>query len=342
MFFGQQVLAAEARIESAERRNMNNDQAQDKYFSEVCSEWLRMKRLCIKQSTYANYYRLMEKHILPSMGHLKLKELTSVKLNEFVFDKMQHGRLDQTGGLSSKTIRDICCIVKSVMLYAQNEYAVLTRPQNVVCPKAEKKEYDILSLEELEKMELACRYLPIWASRCAGVLICMYMGLRLGEVCALKWSDVDLEHEVLYVRRTIQRIYHSPDQGGGKKTEVVIDTPKSSASNRCIPMPKRVVFALSELYEEGCEEEYILTNSRKRMEPRTYQYFFKRFLRKAGIRDVKFHILRHTFASRCVEVGFDVKSLSEILGHADTSITLNYYVHSNLESKRKQMELLNL
>ncbi len=316
---------------------MNQEQI---LFSQVCSEWLNMKRLCIKQSTYANYYRVITNHIEPEMGGLTLGELNSSKVNSFVYDKLNHGRLDQSGGLGNKTVRDICCILKSIIRYAEDEYQMGTLAHNSVIPKKIKKDMQVLSREEMRQLEKYLRRVPE-ENRCAGMLICMYTGLRLGEICALKWKDIDLQKEVIHIRHTIQRI-SIQDTVSNKKTTIIMDAPKSSCSHRTIPIPQSIQSVLWNLYHEEYKEEFFLTNSQKLIEPRNYQYFFKRCLQKAGIRNVNFHILRHTFASLCVEAGFDIKTLSEIMGHSNTTITLSYYVHSSLENKRKQMELLKI
>lgn len=306
--------------------------------TDVCEEWLSMKRLLIKQSTYAKYRNIVERHIEPDMGAYSLSSLNSCLVNSFIYEKMKKGRLDNEGELSAKTVRDITTILKSIVKYAEKEYHTENLAGNSVLPKRSKTKFEVLNLKEQRVMET---YLMdnLQEPRCAGLLICLYTGLRIGEICALKWKNINFESKSITVTHTLQRI-SIPDAENRKKTSVIIDEPKSEASFRTIPIPEKIFKVICKTTYPYAGEEFFLTNSSKYVEPRNYQYFFKRVLKNIGIRKVNFHILRHTFATRCVEVGFDVKTLSEILGHADTSITLNYYIHSSWENKQRQMMLL--
>lgn len=172
----------------------------------------------------------------------------------------------------------------------------------------------------------------------AGIMLSLFTGLRLGEVCALKWSNIDLENSILYITTTMQRVQNLSIEG--PKTKVYVSEPKSACSIREIPIPDMLLRLLANFSNNGsC---YFLTgSSEKFIEPRNLQYHFKTVLKKALIFDMNFHALRHTFATRCIEVGVDIKTLSEILGHANVNITLNRYVHPSLEEKRLNMEKLS-
>ena len=166
----------------------------------------------------------------------------------------------------------------------------------------------------------------------------MFSGLRIGELCALEWGDISLESGTIYIHQNIQRIQIKGN--GEKKTEVVITTPKSQCSIRTIPMPE---FLISILREADIERRgYLLTGSKKYLEPRSMENHFHKILDEISMRQVNFHTLRHTFATRCIEVGFDIKSLSEILGHANVNITLNRYVHPSFQLKKENMERLSV
>lgn len=166
-----------------------------------------------------------------------------------------------------------------------------------------------------------------------GILITLSSGLRIGEVCALKWSDIDLEKGVIHVRRTIQRIYVI--ENGTRKTQVLIDTPKTKGSNREIPMTKTLINMIKPLKKIVNDDFFILTNDEKPTEPRTYRSYYFLFMEKLGLPLVKFHCLRHSFATRCIESNADYKTVSVLLGHANISTTLNLYVHPNDEQKKK-------
>ncbi len=312
--------------------------------ADVCEEWLDMKRLSVKQSTYARYVRLIRNHIVPELGELTLGQISSSVMNTFIYGKLEHGRLDHLGALSAKTVRDISIVLKSVLKYGEEEYRVGRLATNTVLPKKKKPVHDVLTGSELRRMR---DWLMVNQSdtRCTGLLLCMYTGMRLGEICALRWSDIDVKHKTICISHTVQRISntsHIPDcQRTGTddlpRTLIVMDEPKSVSSFRIIPIPAEIYPTIREMHKATGANGYFLTGSERCVEPRNYQYFFKRILKKAELRDVNFHILRHTFATRCVEMGMDVKTLSEILGHSSTNITMNYYVHCSMESRRKLM-----
>lgn len=172
-----------------------------------------------------------------------------------------------------------------------------------------------------------------------GILISLFTGLRVGEVCALRWEDISFPEQAIYVHQTMQRVQVKNDPN--QKTKIIITAPKSACSIRTIPIPDLLVPVL-ELYKTTAIG-YVLTNSHQRiMEPRTLQNYFKKALRNSSIKDANFHSLRHTFATRCIELGFDVKTLSEILGHAGVNITMNRYVHPSMELKKENMQRLSL
>lgn len=312
----------------------------NKQFTEICGEWLSMERLIVKQSTYAKYHFMIHNHILPTLGSLTLKDINSARINTFIYEKLMNGRLDSSGPLSVKTVRDMYTILKSILKYAENEYELNRFARNTVLPKRQSPKYEILTPEEQKILEdYLC--LDLHNHRKAGLLLCLYTGLRLGEICALRWEDMDTESRLLVIRHTLQRVA-MPEPNNPHKTRVILDTPKSSTSLRTLPLTPTVFSLLQKMRKNASPDSFVLTNSEQYIEPRNYQYFFHRCLQNAGLRIMNFHILRHTFASRCVEAGFDVKTLSEILGHSNTDITLNYYIHSSMDNKRRQMELLTL
>lgn len=172
-----------------------------------------------------------------------------------------------------------------------------------------------------------------------GVMISLFTGIRIGELCSLKWSDISLDEGVIKINKTLQRI-HNCGQGGKSKTLISIDAPKSECSIREIPLPSFLVCHMAQLKKRACDEDYILSGNCGYVEPRLCQYRFKKFLREAGIDDINFHALRHTFATRCVELGIDVKTISELLGHSNVNITLNRYVHPAFECRKNCIEML--
>ena len=296
-------------------------------FDAITTKWLEHKKILIKESTYSNYVYSINKYLLPTFKDMKLKKLQNYNFNEYIEMLME--------SLSSKTIRDIICVLKSILCFAEDEYNYNFKKHKIICPKIDKDNLVVLSKREKTRLENYC--LKENTLRSIGIVICLNTGIRVGEICALKWKNIDLEKNELHIKHTLQRIYDK-DQ---KKTKIIIDKPKTRNSVRNIPISNKLHEILKELRKEYKDDDFFLTgDTEKYIEPRTYQYIFKDILRKSKIKKYKFHILRHTFATECIEVGMDVKSLSEILGHANVEITLNKYVHSSYKIKKKYLEKL--
>ena len=291
---------------------------------ELFSEWLSAIKLRVKTSTFANYLMKVEKHILPVFGGMKYDMLTVQMLNSFIQEKLD-------SGLSAKYVSDIIIVFKSMAKYTAKIYGFRNILADVELPKVHRKEAVLLTRNQ--QLHL-CRYLqrnPCTTSLC--VLLSLYTGLRVGEVCGLMWRDIDFEKSILTVRRTVQRIRNS-----NHSTCILADTPKSRTSRRSIPIPKFLIKLLRE--SRSNENCYILSGSNHIIEPRTLQRRFKSILKKADLPSVSYHSLRHAFATNCLQAGFDVKTLSEILGHASVETTLNRYVHTSMERKIACMALL--
>ena len=297
---------------------------------EAAEEWLNAARLRVKESSYVNYANIVNKHILPILGGAYIASLTTSKINEFISSKLTSGRLSGKGGLSAKSVRDIMTVYRSIERYAYNEYGI--RETNFTMPKTYSQATDVLNVKERKALET---YLIENMNRTnMAILICLFTGLRIGEVCGLKWEDIDFGENTLFVKRTVQRVSRN-----GKST-VITGTPKSRTSVRIVPIP---IFMMKILKKyKSLPNLYIITNSIKPTEPRTMQNRFKAVLKACQLRDVNFHLLRHTYATVCIEKGFDPKALSELLGHADASITLNRYVHSSMEIKKNYVSRLCL
>ena len=286
-------------------------------------EWMETIKYRVKQSTLANYFGKAETHILPAFGDVKADELDVSCAQQFIADKL-------SSGLSPNYVADIVILLKSVMKFAVNRYNIRNRIADVVMPK--KKKADVLLLSKQQQNRLQ-KYLSANQSLTSlGVALSLFTGLRIGELCALKWTDIDLSKRTIFVSKTIQRI---AVQGG---TQLVITEPKSISSVREIPIPDCILPLLKNFCSK--RDSYILSGTEKPVEPRTMQYRFQALLKKAKLPSIHFHALRHMFATNCVELGFDVKSLSEILGHSGVEITLNRYVHSSLERKKAFMKKL--
>lgn len=298
-------------------------------FSIYCDEWLKLKRSRVKNSTYAKYLTVTENHIKPRLGNCFVSSLTTVSVEEFAYELL-HGE-----GLSPKTVKDVLAVLHSVLKYTEKQLPFL-HPIEVVYPKEEKKEMRVLSREEQDRFT---RYLLEDTDSCKfGTLFALLTGLRIGEVCALKWKDISVDENFVKVTGTVQRIKNT-ENDGKSKTKVVVSEPKSFSSARTIPLSPFAVKLCKMHY--GHPEAYILTGETDRCaEPRVMQYKMEKYAEECQLTGVHFHTLRHSFATRCVEVGFEIKSLSEVLGHAGPQITLARYVHSSMELKRENMRKL--
>lgn len=297
---------------------------------DAAEQWLMSAKLRVKESSYANYENIVFKHILPQLGGEYFSGLTTQKLNSFIQHKLQHGRLDGNGGLSAKFVRDIMRVYRSIEHYAMQEYDV--KATNFTMPKVEKKQLDVLNITERKRLEQY--FLHNLTNTNLGILLCLFTGLRVGELCGLTWGDIDFSSGILSVKRTVQRI----NKRGS--SEVIVGSPKSKTSIRIVPIPSFLLDLL--LQTRRSNKIFLVSGTEKPIEPRTIQYRFKAVLKDCQLRNVPFHLLRHTYATVCIENGFDPKTLSELLGHADASITLNRYVHSSMQMKKNYVNRLCL
>ena len=298
--------------------------------------WLHAKRLGVKESTYIRYRNTIENHIKPDLGKYPINKISTSLMEQFVSRKLQNGRIDGNGGLSPKSLSDIMVIVKESFKYAHS-YGV-----SVVCSferisfKKNAQEMRVLSF--LEEQRLLSVLFKDFDRYKMGVFICLYTGIRIGELCALQWKNVSLSENAIKIEYTMQRL-QSENLNAAQKTRIIVTEPKSYAALRTIPLPGFVIDVIKPF--AGSPNTYVLSGECKKIiEPRTMQNRFKAYLAEGKIEEANFHSLRHTFATRCIEAGFDVKTLSEILGHSSVKITLDKYVHSSMQLKRSNMEKL--
>ena len=296
---------------------------EQKTISEVINLWKTDKKQYVKKSSFSAYVLLIENHLLPAFGGKKIIEEAEVQ--SFVFQKLEQG-------LSQKTIKDILIVLKMVLKFGAKNKWLEHQPFDIQFPtEREKHNIDVLSRTNQKKM---MSYIEThFTFRNVGVYICLSAGIRIGEVCALTWEDIDTDNGVIHVRKTIQRIYLVED--GDRKTELILDTPKTKNSIREIPMSRDLLRMLKPLKKIVNSSFFVLTNDAKPTEPRTYRSYYKNLMKDLNMPDLKFHGLRHSFATRCIESKCDYKTVSVLLGHSNITTTLNLYVHPNLEQKKK-------
>jgi len=298
--------------------------------SDFMTHWLYgIIQLHVKASTFSNYAAIVDKWINPFWKHKKLCKIRREDVQSFI-DTLS-GR-----NMSAGTVRNIYRVFYAAMKKAaEYEYIYVNPCQGARLPKMEKKEARLLTLREQKMLEQTAK----GDKNGFAILLAIYTGLRVGEVCALKWEDVDLNNGVINISRTIRRIQcHAPD--ADTKTVLVTGSVKSNHSVRTIPLPVNIL-KLFKKYKNTSSDKYVFTYSGHHLEPRILQYRFKALLKKAGLDNINFHALRHTFATRCMELCFDIKTLSEILGHASAKMTLDRYGHSQMEHKKAAMKTLD-
>lgn len=298
-------------------------------------EWLKTVEPQIKRSTFVKYTNTINNHIIPLLGNKKIKDITTDVVKNYVSQKLSNGNITTEKGLSPKTVKDIISVIKLIMNYAEEQGETnLCKFSQITVRSATISERIITknSQEQLTKYLLTeTDYTKL------GILLCLYTGIRIGELCAIRYEDISVNEQIIRITKTMQRLQTFSDKN--EKTEIIISEPKSISSSREIPIPDFLMEII--LTFKFKTKDYILTGRNdKFIEPRTLEYRFKSCLKACGIKDYKFHQLRHRFASQCIELGFDIKSLSEILGHSSVNITLNRYVHSSMELKRANMNKL--
>ena len=303
-------------------------------FSDVAREWLCYKKPLLKEASLSKYTNIINLHLLPFFRDQDIHNITLEQMESFYNGLLMTKTVKGTA-LAPKTTLDILSVMKAILLYATTKKYMNILPVLRYEYRAVPKKLVVLSGRN---QKILSTYLCLNLTyRNLGLLICMYTGIRLGEACALSWEDISLTEGYIYIHKTMQRIQK---EHNGKKTMIIITEPKTQSSIRTIPLPRQLIQLIksSKLPMQG----YLLTGSyEKYIEPRSYQYHFKKILQQCKIPQTNFHTLRHTFATRCVELGFDIKTLSEILGHSNINITLNRYVHPSFDLKKQNMNKIN-
>lgn len=302
---------------------------------ELMELWLADRAEKVKDSSYVCYANLIRLHVCPELGNGMVRDMTAEKLEKYLSEKKKAGRKDGKGGLSAKTIGDILFVLKSALKLAQRKHGYVDSGEimDLKSPAVGKRRVETFGQKETEQMSNIL--LANWNLENASVFLTLNTGIRLGELCALKWSDLDEQENELRIRRTVLRLKK------GSKTQLVIQTPKSEQSRRDLPLQPELVELLAKLRNSASDDSYLFSGGTKPVDPRTVQYRFRRFLSRYHLSIHNFHVLRHSFASRCIEKGMDAKCLSEILGHANIKTTLQLYVHPSMAQKRSGMQMVS-
>ncbi|MBP5566195.1 MAG: site-specific integrase [Bacteroidales bacterium] len=298
-------------------------------FEELSDRWKNDKKNYVRLSSYSTYYTLLESHLLPAFG--ASTEVREENVQEFILQKLRDG-------LSISTVKELVLVLKMILRYGAS-HGLCERPEwNLRYPSAIRSfSAPTLTKDDVVKMLDTIRANPCYKG--LGIYICVVTGLRIGEVCALRWGDLDLDAGVLHVRRTLSRVYVS--DAVLPYSKLSFGSPKTITSYRDIPLSDNLQRLVRYIMPGKDPGNYVLSDGPWPIEPRSYRNYFARFLKEVGIRRVRFHALRHFFATACIEYGADYKTVSTLLGHSDVRTTLNLYVHPNQESKRNCVNKLS-
>ena len=296
-------------------------------FKTWLKEWLELYvKPLTKERTYSKYLRQTEMYLLPALGEYDIDELSALRLQKFATSLSDRG-------LAASTVNGVMFVMRSSLKkavalgIAHSQYT-----DAIISPKARVKQ--VVCFNKAEQKKIESYVLTHKTPYLFGILLSMYTGLRIGELLALTWEDIDLKNGVARVSKSC---YDSWEGGHYLK---VMDTTKTQCSERVIPLPKQIVVQLKQLKKQTHSRYVVAAKSEYGAQIRVYQRTFERILKKLNIARKGFHALRHTFATRALEVGMDVKTLSEIMGHRDPTITLKRYAHSFMEHKAQMMNKL--
>lgn len=294
-----------------------------KKIGEIINLWKVDKKLYVKRSSYSAYTLLIENHVKPAFG--ELYDIDESQVQDFVLRKLEEG-------LGQKTIKDVLIVLKMILKFAAKNKWLTSKQFDIQFP-TERERHNVEVLTRSNQKKVMTYVQEHFTFRNLGIYVCLSAGMRIGEICALSWEDVDIDQGIIRVRKTLQRIYTIEDNE--RKTELILDTPKTKNSIREIPMSRDLLKLLKPIKKIMNPNFFILTNDVKPTEPRTYRTYYKNFMEQLNLPHLKFHSLRHSFATRCIESKCDYKTVSVLLGHANISTTLNLYVHPNMEQKKR-------
>lgn len=336
-FYGKSYREAKLKMRTFQENAKNyreKNAEQKKSASGMLKLWLEEQASNrVKPLTYESYYHCMHKHILPFFQNEGDDRITEETVLGFTKKLSEDTFLADTSKKKILTVFKIA--LKDVLKDELNRASIL---ESIKLPKIKMREVEVFSLKEQRALEAAA--LCSTDQRALGIVLCLYTGIRLGELCALTWKDIDWESGMMSITKTVSRTKNFSQ--GEKKTELVVGTPKSRNSMRKIPIPEFLLKLIEK--RKLCDENdnvYILTGKNAPLDPRNFQKLYKKLLTETHLPNRKFHAIRHTFATRGLELGVDIKTLSEILGHSNVSITLNIYTHSLIEQKKAAIEKYN-
>ncbi|MCH5273429.1 MAG: site-specific integrase [Lachnospiraceae bacterium] len=303
-------------------------------FEILVNAWLPDIKFSVRESTYSRYHRIVTKYLLPLMKGYEIEKIDQKYLNELTVILLSRGGV-RGKGLAPKTVTDILCVLKTILKYGSENNFPCQNISRLKYPQRKSRNMKVLTDESRAKIERCL--LESNDNVSLGILFTLFTGVRIGELCGLRWADIDFVNATVSICRTVERI-SDLDPHSSRKTKVIMSEPKTESSIRVIPLPSFLMEYLKKCRRGS--DCYLLTGNKNYTEPHQYYVRYRKYLKRNGIGSYTFHTLRHTFATRCIEMGFDTKSLSEILGHSSITTTLSVYVHPSMQQKKAQMEKL--
>ena len=302
-------------------------------YGEWLTEWLNSYiRISAKHRTIERYSEIINNHLIPSVGDIELQELTPIILQKYISELLKCGNKRTGAGLSSSAVNSIITVIQNSLHTAYNlRYINDMVGDKLKRPKVVERQIECFSVAEQKQIEQAVKKKK--KPYMLGVLICLYTGLRIGELLALEWSDIDFSNGTLMVDKTCHYGVNLNGQFGR-----IVDTPKTKTSIRLIPLPKQLIPLMKE--HKKIPSKLVISKNGEGISNRTYQRNFESLLKSLNLKHRGFHALRHTFATRALECGIDVKTLSELLGHKSPAVTLKKYAHTFLIHKKEMMNRL--
>jgi len=298
------------------------------YYSQILNEWLENRKNSIKESSYNKYLTSIENNIIPHLGNIDIKKLKDSDIyNYFNTEKIL--------SLSDSTRKILYIIITSSLNYSIENKYIKSFPKLNVKLKAPK--HRVIYFTQKEQSIFEKYILDNMSLNNLGLLLALYTGIRIGELCALQWKDIDFINNTISITKTVQRVKNK-EKDSKLKTKLIVTPPKTEHSIRTIPVPKFVMSILKEYKKDN--EIFIFNDSNNPKDTRAFEKYFERVLKKCKIKNLNFHSLRHTFATRSRESGMDIKILSELLGHSSYKITLEIYVHTSLDFKKDSVNSL--
>lgn len=303
-------------------------------FSDALSLWMESNRVRLKGATQTKYQNMIDTHIIPSLGGLKISQINSMYINTFLDEKINSGGIKSNDGLSASYVKTMAIIIEATIKFAVAEGWCAPLKTPIHKPTICKSEPTVLSKDTEKKLLriLLCEQSGV----SIGTLMALNTGMRIGEVCALKWDDVDFQNNIIHIRHTISRV---GDESSEQKTKLILDSPKTLSSQRDLPISDTLRRVLVTAYKNR-NSMFVVSNNANFVGTRTFDYQYRNMLKSYNLPVVNFHTLRHTFATRCAELGMDAKTLSQLLGHATANISLNVYVHPSIDAMKQQINLL--